>query len=108
MIITQVSVRKLRTTEGYNNVSIEATAQVKDGETPEDVRESLDLWVEGQITGKGHDELVREKKTLDWMVPEMKKEKARLEGEVLQLRERIGNLRAIINKVNDDQPDMPF
>lgn len=49
MKITRVSYRSLRTGRGYNNSSVEATAEVGDDENPEAVLSELRFWVDRSV-----------------------------------------------------------
>lgn len=58
MNITSVTVRRLKTLQGYNNIAIEASATVQPGEVPSAVLDALDFWVQDQIEdSKGVSEL---------------------------------------------------
>ena len=89
MKITSVSVRRLKTTHGYNNVAIEATSQVQDWEDPAGVREEVDLWVQAELEGKTPAQIQSECHELEWQVKSLQREHERLTRENERIKAEI-------------------
>ena len=91
MKITTVGYSELRSVN-YNNRSIEAVAQVDEGETPEQARELLKLWVQAQFN---QDELG------DATVQTLNAEVAFLKTQVTSRRAEMADVQAQWNRVGE-------
>jgi hypothetical protein len=112
VIITSVTYRKLVTGPSFSNQAVEATAQVLDGDSPEDVLLQLSQWVKSQL-GEGS-AVMNDPETL-------RLEVNHLHNQRQQLRGAIAGAEAELRKVRDDivalevkrekaggEPCMPF
>ena len=105
--ITQVTVRRLKTTEGYNNVAVEATVPIIAGvDDPAQVRADLDLWVQGQLDGKSVAQLREEGEMARANIDNWRQVKTHLEDEVTKLNARVSKLKDALKGVDDDE--LPF
>ena len=89
MIVTTVSVRRLKTTGGYNNVAVELTATIGPDDDYRKCRADLDLMVQAEIEGKDVSAIVAERDNLKWQVESLRREKGRLEIRCEELRREI-------------------
>lgn len=99
MKIIRVTYRELKSFGNFNNASVEATAEVHDGESPGKALEDLKAWVKRELLGAEEaDRLTRE-------MYRMRDEVRYLEGKLQALKnaEKSGATAYI-----DDDPGMPF
>lgn len=95
--IQTITVRRLKTGPGYNNVAHEATASVPTGCSPEDlerIRDHIDLQVQAWNDKKSVDEMRTEQQDLSWSVPRLRQEKVNLEAEVESLKRRLSTMKS--------------
>lgn len=110
MKITSVTVRRLKTLGSYNNVAVEASATVEDGDNPEGIRAELDLWVQGQISdAKSVDDMRIERNELQWSIGNLRSSKASLEAERESLRRDVERLRKTpLEELASNRDESPF
>ncbi len=107
-MITTVTVRRLRTGPGYNNVAHEATAVVADGENPDEVRAKLDMQVQAWNNERTVESLADEVKNLQWQLPELLRRKVQLEADVEALKKQIATMRKTPLEEIIDKDEVPF
>jgi ethanolamine utilization microcompartment shell protein EutL len=108
MNITSITVRRLRTGQGYNNVAHEATAIVAEGENPEEVRAKLDMQVQAWNTERTVEGLADEAKSLEWQVQDFRRQKIDLEAQVEALKRQIATMRKTPLEDIIDNQERPF
>lgn len=123
MNVTTITYKRLRSYGDYSNASLEATASVADGETPEQAIEALRALVETaleqQITVSRMTERVQElQELIDYNkteLAELQQKRAAVYEEVMALRSERHELRAEQQPVvipasdyEDDDDDPPF
>ncbi len=100
MNITSVRYRELATLSGYNNVAIEAEAEVGSN-TPDEAVEKLKKWVQKQIAD------VKERERMESTIEELFFETSSLEKrrdslrlEVQEYRDKINDIRDLIQRAD--------
>ncbi len=110
MKILTVEYRELRTTQGYNNKTIGAVAEIAPGQAPEAALLDLQTWVAGQF---GDDEQVRLRRErvsdLEWQEENLQRKVALVERKwkaFTDFLEKLGIERP--DGIPDDLKDLPF
>jgi len=110
MKITSVTVRRLKTGPGYNNVAHEVTATVEDGEDPAAVREALDIQVQAWNEEKTVLHLEQQKADALWNIKGLKSEEVALRMQIESIRKKADELRKtpmeqlIANQNDEEKP----
>lgn len=112
MKITAVTVRRLKTLGNYNNIAIEATAVVEEGQDPAAVRAELDRWVEGQVeAGKSVADMTDQAMKLQDQIEQMKSSKEFIRADIQKLRDqrdRLSRMSVEEFAALKDDPELPF
>ncbi len=83
MKITSVRVHRLMSGPGFNNRALAAEALVEEDESPEQVRERLSAWVDGQLAdGQALDCLRQGRNALDEECDSLRRERDRIRADI--------------------------